>query len=154
MLSSISPAMSRTFSEDLSLTIIHVSSEIIMFINEGIFVWAKIPFKDFALKTHCGELLFHVGSKCRLKTKDHFWHPLASRTTTTRIHVIVMFWSKWKELCIQKNDYVYLEYIYSLFVASCDFIQSVRCEGLLKTKNVGLEIICRDFRHPPTFHEV
>ena len=23
-----------------------------MFINEGIFVWAKIPFKDFALKTH------------------------------------------------------------------------------------------------------
>ena len=38
---------------------------------------------------------------------------LASRTTTTTI--IVMFWSKWKELCVQKNDYdIYLKYILCL----------------------------------------
>ena len=53
----VSPAMSGTFSEDLSLMTIHVSSEIIMFINEGIFAWAKMSFKDFALKT---QLVFEV----------------------------------------------------------------------------------------------
>ena len=42
--------MSGTFSGDLSLTIVHVSSEFIMFINEVIFAWAKMIFKDFALK--------------------------------------------------------------------------------------------------------
>ena len=40
-------------------------------------------------------------------------HALVSHTTRTRI--IVMFWWKWKELCIQKNDYdIYLEYILCL----------------------------------------
>ena len=43
--------MSETFSGDLRLTIVHVSSEFIMFINEVIFAWAKMIFKDVGLKT-------------------------------------------------------------------------------------------------------
>ena len=54
----------------------------------------------------------------------------------------------WPLDMVQKNDYdIYLEYILC-FSASCDFIQSVRCEGLLKTKNVGVEIILARFPTP------
>ena len=100
-----------------------------------------------ALKNTVHELLvanYHfkwgVRSKRLLKTKDNFWHPLAwtckSNNKKKNCYVLI----KVKGTLCSEERLWYLFRIYSLFVASCDFIQSIRCDGLLKTKN--------DFWHP------
>ena len=100
-----------------------------------------------ALKNTVHELLvanYHfkwgVRSKRLLKTKDNFWHPLAwtckSNNKKKNCYVLI----KVKGTLCSEERLWYLFRIYSLFVASCDFIQSIRYDGLLKTKN--------DFWHP------